>query len=176
MTTTAVDRLTEFSPGELNDLCEATEAAILDGGGFGWVTPPPREILETYWRGVLLVPERRLFVARLDGVICGSTQLLQPAPSRESQAFATRLESHFIAPWARGHGLGRTLVETVEAAAREAGYRVLHLDVRETQEAAIRHFDALGYQRWGINPYYAIVQGRTIRGFYYYKLLKEDEA
>jgi ribosomal protein S18 acetylase RimI-like enzyme len=171
MTTIEVTHLTAFTAGDLSDLCEATEAAILGGGGFGWVTPPTREVLEAYWRGVLVVPERDLYAARLDGVICGSVQLVRPSRSKESQAFAARLESHFLAPWARGHGLGRLMVETVEAAAREAGYKVLHLDVRETQDAAIRHFDALGYVRWGTNPLYARVSGRIIAGHHYYKEL-----
>ncbi|MDH3596140.1 MAG: GNAT family N-acetyltransferase, partial [Rhodospirillales bacterium] len=63
---TAVEQLTEFSAGDLHDLCDAAEAAILDGGGFGWLKPPPRHVMETYWKGVLLVPERELHVARVD--------------------------------------------------------------------------------------------------------------
>ena len=168
-TTTEIARLTTLNAGDLNDLCEATEAAILDGGGFGWLAPPSRDVLEAYWRGVLLVPERDLYAARLDNVICGSAQLVRPSRNKESQAFAARLESHFLAPWARGHGLAREMVMAVEKAARDAGFKVLHLDVRETQEAAIRHFDALGYVRWGTNPAYARVHGRIIAGHYYYK-------
>ena len=69
---TAVERLAEFNTGDLHDLCDAAEAAILDGGGFGWLRPPPRHVMETYWKGVLLVPERELFVARVDDTIAGS--------------------------------------------------------------------------------------------------------
>ena len=76
-----VERATELSDADLHDLCEGTDMAILDGGGFGWLTPPPRERLEAYWRGVLLVPERELFIARLEGVVCGSAQLVRP-PTR----------------------------------------------------------------------------------------------
>ena len=67
-----VERLTHYSGTDLDDLCEATESAIADGGGFGWLKPPPRQLLESYWKGVLLVPERRLVIGRLDGVIAGS--------------------------------------------------------------------------------------------------------
>ena len=63
----SVERLTRYSGNDLDDLCEATESAIAEGGGFGWLKPPPRQVLENYWKGVLLVPERRLFVGRLDG-------------------------------------------------------------------------------------------------------------
>ena len=43
--------------------------------------------------------------------------------------------------------------------------------MRETQDAAIALYESLGYIRWGIHPAYARVGGRTIRGFFYYKLL-----
>ena len=39
---TQVERLTEFNGADLHDLCDAAEAAIVDGGGFGWLTPPTR--------------------------------------------------------------------------------------------------------------------------------------
>jgi ribosomal protein S18 acetylase RimI-like enzyme len=166
-----VERLTAFKPGELHDLCEATDAAIEDGGGFGWVTPPARNTLEAYWRGVLLVPERSLFVARLDGAICGSAQLLRPSRNNEAQAFVAQLQSAFVAPWARGHGLARLLTVTIEEEARRAGFTVLMLDVRETQERAIAHYKSLGYVRWGTNPFYARIGGKYMAGYYYYKTL-----
>ena len=79
MTTAAtVERVTRFRTGDLNDLCDAADLAIRDGGGFGWVDPPPRDVMERYWKGVLIVPERHLFVAKLDGVVAGSAQLVAP--------------------------------------------------------------------------------------------------
>ncbi len=47
------EQLKRFNDTDLNALCEATDAAIIDGGGFGWVNPPGRRALETYFRGVL---------------------------------------------------------------------------------------------------------------------------
>ena len=84
----AVERIEAFSEEDMHALCEATDAAIIDGGGFGWVTPPGRRALETYFRGVLLVPERELFVARLNGTIVGSAILVRPPRNNEAQAFA----------------------------------------------------------------------------------------
>jgi len=174
--TTAVDILTSLGGGDLHDLCEACEAAIRDGGGFGWLTPPAREMLEAYWSGVLLVPERTLFAARLDGVVCGSAQLFRPPRNNEAQAFAAHMQSLFIAPWARGHGVARALVMAVERRARENGFAVLNLDVRATQQAAIRLYESLGFIRWGTNPKYAIVDGRFVAGHHYYKDLGAGRA
>ena len=172
---TAVEVLTQFRAADLDDLCDAADVAIANGGGFGWIAPPPRDVMERYWRGVLAMPSRTLFVGRLDGVIAGSAQLVRPPANAEAQAFAATLMSAFVAPWARGHGLARRLVEAVEAMARAEGFELLQLDVRASQHAAIRLYEAMGFKRWGVNPYYARVRGRTIAGYYYSKPLGDIE-
>ena len=175
--TTVVEHLEAFGGTDLDDLCDAAEAAIKGGGGFGWLSAPPRHIMENYWRGVLLVPERRLFVARLDRTICGSAQLARPPRNNEAQAFTAQLMSNFIAPWARGHGLARQLVVAVEDGARAAGYTILNLDVRDTQTAAIQLYESLGYVRWGTHPCYARVEDAVVPGHFYYKrLTPQDET
>jgi hypothetical protein len=105
-----IERLTRYSGTDLDDLCEATESAIVEGGGFGWLKPPPRQVLENYWKGMLVVTERRLVVGRLDGVICGSAQLSRAPRNNEAQSMAGTVTSAFVAPWARGHGIGRRIV------------------------------------------------------------------
>jgi RimJ/RimL family protein N-acetyltransferase len=168
----AVERVEDLSEADLADLCEATDAAIIAGGGFGWVEPQGREVLARHFRGVLLVPERELFLARLDGVVVGSAQLLRPPRNNEAQAFAATLAHVYLAPYARGHGLARLLVQRVEERAAALGHRVLNLDVRATQQDAIALFESLGYIRWGTHPAYARVRGQTVPGHYYYKLLE----
>ena len=171
--TLAVERVSELSEEDLQGLCEAADTAILEGGGFGWVNPPGRRALERYFQGVLLVPERELFVGRLDSTIVGSAQLVRPPRNNEAQAFSANITHSFVAPYARGHGLARLMTRRLEDRARALGYQVLNLDVRETQDAAIRLYEALGYQRWGVHPAYARVHGQTVRGFFYTKLLQE---
>src|SRR5271156_3388398 len=120
----AVDCVTKLEDDDLQALCEATNAAILDGGGFGWVTPPGQQALERYFRGVLLVPERDLFIGRADGLITGSAQLVRPPRYNEAQSHAATFMHSFVAPYARGHGLARLMMLKVEERARAAGYRV----------------------------------------------------
>lgn len=160
-----------LSPADLGDLCDATNSAIEAGGGFGWIAPPARETMERHWKGVLAVPERHLIVARIENTICGAVQLVQPSRHNEAQAFSATLLSSFVAPWARGNGAGRKLIQTAEKLAFEMGYKTLCLDVRETQVAAIRLYESMRYKRWGANPLYAVVQGRTIAGYYYSKII-----
>ncbi len=168
----AVEIAQALSDHDLGDLCEATNAAIIEGGGFGWVGSQDRAVLARHFRGVLLVPDRVLLLARLDGVVVGSAQLVRPPRNNEAQAFAAQLTHAYIAPYARGFGLARRLVARVEEQAASMGFRVLNLDVRETQASAIKLFEDLGYVRWGTHPAYARVDGRTVAGHSYYKLLE----
>jgi ribosomal protein S18 acetylase RimI-like enzyme len=168
----AVERVERLSDADLADLAEATDAAIIEGGGFGWVEPQGRAALERHFRGVLLVPERELFVARLQGHVVGSALLVRPPRNNEAQAFAATLTHAYVAPYARGYGLARLMVSKVEERAAALGHRVINLDVRETQATAIALFRSLGYQHWGTHPFYARVGGQTVAGLYYMKTLE----
>ena len=170
-----VSRITEsLSKPDLNDLCDATDAAIEGGGGFGWLNVPERTMLERYWQGVITAPTRWLFVARLDGVICGTTQLILPPANNEAQAHIVQMTTNFVAPWARGHGLARMLLETVEAHAKNAGFAVINLDVRSTMASAVQLYESMGYVKFGEHPFSVRSNGETITSLYYYKNINPD--
>ena len=167
----SVEVIEEFSSSDLNDLCDATEAAIEGGGGFGWVESPSRDVLERYWQGVLAMPARVLLVARLDGVICGTCQLWKPPKNNEAQAHIVTLTTNFVAPWARGHGLAKMLVEKAEEVARGDDFAVINLEVRETMNRAIEIYESLGYVRFGMHPYSVRLEREVLKGYYYYKVI-----
>ena len=167
--TIKVEILKSISDIDLADLCNITEQAIKAGGGFGWLKPPPRETLNKYWKGLVVVQHRILIVGRLNNAIAGTLQLgLQP-PNNEAQKNITNITSHFVAPWARGHGLAKNMIDYSELVAKENGASCVQLDIRETQDAAIQLFKSKGYEQWGENPNYAGVDGKVIKGFYFYK-------
>lgn len=170
--TVRIERITEFRHADLTELVQATEDAIRDGIGFNWVLPPGKDILETYWKGVLVVPDRVLFAGRLDGTLGGSIQLLKPGISKETSSFCASIEAHFVAPWARGHGMAKLLLEAAEREARAQGFSVLRLSVRQTQEPAIKLYEELGYLCWGVLPTYEFVNANMIAGRFYYKNLE----
>ena len=161
----------QLSINDLNDLCDATDAAIEDGGGFGWVDLPSRDILESYWRGVITAPTRKLFVARLDGTICGTAQLVLPPKNNEAQGHIVQLTTNFIAPWARGYGLAKMLLEEVEKKSVKDGYAVINLDVRETMDKAISLYESMGYEKFGFHHYSVRIHGETVKSFYYCKVV-----
>lgn len=161
----------ELSLSDLNDLCDATDDAIQQGGGFGWVDLPARDIMERYWQGAIIMPQRDVFLARLDGTICGTIQMVHPPQHNEAQAHTVQLTTHFVAPWARGHGLARMLVNRAAQQAKSIGKTVINLDVRETQEAAIKLYQSLGFEEYATHPAYAYIDGHYVAGKYFFKIL-----
>ena len=168
----SVEKMESLTIGDLHELCDATETAIEDGGGFGWLELPARKTLEDYWKGVMIIPERELIIGRIDGVVASSCQIVLPPKNNEAQSFACHLTTFFVAPWARGHGLATMMLGEVEAYSRSSGFQMVNLDVRSTQTSAIKRYESAGYTKFGTNPKYALVDGVYVSGNYYYKEIK----
>ena len=164
-----VEKCARLSSGDMEELCRATEESIRDGIGFNWASTPAQEKLESYWKGVILVPNRTLFIARLEGAVAGAIQLVRPTASQELTAFGASVDKHFIAPFARGHGLAKALLHAAEIEALQHGHSVVFLSVRASQEAALHLYAKQGYERWGINERYEQVNGEFVTGHYFYK-------
>ncbi|MFB9353637.1 GNAT family N-acetyltransferase [Sneathiella chinensis] len=170
-----IELMQELSASDMDDLCQATEEAILDGNGFGWLTPPDRSLQEKFWRGVLLVPVRELYCARFEGRICGTGQMVKPFANNEAGAHIAQITTFFVAPYARGHGLAIGLLEVIEQSARRQGFTILEVDVRETQKAAISLIENCGYEKWAEKDDYAWNGEKFVRGYYYKKKLEAVE-
>ncbi len=65
-----------------------------------------------------------------------------------------RVYSLATRPEARGQGVGAALLEAAVVAARRRRCRVLRLEVRTDNAAAITLYEKLGYQRIGNYPHY----------------------
>ena len=161
--------ISSINDTDLADLCNITEQAIQAGGGFGWLFVPPRNILKKYWNGLVLINYKKLLVGRLNGVIAGALQLSFQPLNNEAQKNIANIQSHFVVPWARGYGLAKEMVDFAINSSKENTVKCLQLDIRETQETAIHFFKSKGFIQWGENPYYAFVNGKFIKGLYFYK-------
>ena len=167
----SVENLKLLNDVDLADLCNITEQAISAGGGFGWLRVPRREILINYWKKIISEKLNNLIVGRLNGVIAGTLQLSFEAPNIESRKNIAQIKRHFVAPWARGYGLAKSMIDFSEQKAKEENIKSIQLSVRETQDAAIKLFSGKDYEVWGENPYYAFINGSFIKGIYFYKNL-----
>ncbi len=167
----SVDSLKNLSEVDLADLCNITEQAINAGGGFGWLRVPTREVLNEYWRKITEDKLSHLIVGRLNGVIAGTLQLSYEAPNIESRKNIAQIKRHFVAPWARGYGLAKSMIDFSEQKAKEDNIKSIQLAVRETQDAAVQLFSSKNYKIWGENPYYAFINGSFVKGIYFFKNL-----
>ena len=165
------DICTKLNKVDLQELCDATEEAVIAGGGFGWISPPSNKTLQNYWKGVLLIPERILILGKLDNVIAGSAQLIKPAKNNEAQLHSCILSTFFFAPWARSFGLAKAVFQKAELKAKQDGFKVMNLEVRETQHRAIQLYEQAGFIKSGVNPKAVFINDRYIAGYYYYKEL-----
>lgn len=173
MVSIVIEQLEVLNPLDLMDLCDATEATMLDTYGFSvgssqW-QPPLRHDLENYFKGVMLIHERKLIVGRLDSTIAGAIQIALPHKSNKVSDFTVSVDNHFVAPWARNLGIGRDLLKFAEKYAQSHGYKLIRLSVRSTREAAIALYESSGYKRWGTLDKYERIGDKIFSGYFYCK-------
>ncbi|MDX6475059.1 MAG: hypothetical protein QOH95_570 [Gaiellaceae bacterium] len=99
----------------------------------------PSRSISADW-GELMLPAGLLLVARLRGtpVGCGGLKLHGKAPAE--------IKRMWVAPAARGLGLGRRLLNELENRAREAGARSARLETNGALTEAISLYRAAGYR------------------------------
>ncbi len=87
-------------------------------------------------------PEGALYVATLDGapVGCVGVRPFAPVPG------CCEMKRLYVAPAARGRGLGRRLAQQSMIAARGLGYTHMRLDTLPTMQDAQALYDALGFR------------------------------
>ncbi|MBX9935530.1 MAG: GNAT family N-acetyltransferase [Burkholderiaceae bacterium] len=90
--------------------------------------------------GKYAAPEGRLLLAWKDGAVVGCAAL------RKVDRNICEMKRVYIRPVARGEGLGRRLVESLLAEAREAGYSRICLDVLPEFVAAQGLYESLGFR------------------------------
>ena len=81
------------------------------------------------------------------------------------------MTTFFLASWARGYGLAKLLIQKVETEAKKNGFKVITLEVRETQTRAIQIYEQAGFKKCGENPKSVLIGKKYISGFYFYKEL-----
>ncbi len=116
-------------------------AALADAPDAFWSTlADEAEFDEARWRERLTSATSTTFVAVLDGQDVGtavaSTHL---ADERVAALFAM-----WVAPSARGRGVGDALVAAVKNWARDRGFEAVRLEVTDTNAAAIRLYERHG--------------------------------
>jgi ribosomal protein S18 acetylase RimI-like enzyme len=102
------------------------------------------------WIAASLSGERPTWVAEVDGETVGmvSLELVDPDPEVADGKEVAAVTSLSVLASAGRRGIGRALTVFAEEQARALGVRVLTLNTRPTNAAAIALYEGLGYRRW----------------------------
>lgn len=108
-------------------------------------------------------PGAAYFVAEVDGAVVGGAGI-GPLPRAESHV--CELRKMYLLPAARGHGIGRALLETCLAEARRLGYRECYLETLAQMDRARDLYERSGFLpleapmgdtgHFGCNRWYAL--------------------
>jgi len=132
--------VTVFRPPRAGDLGWVIQRqAILYAQEYGWDTSYETliaDIVGKFHQG----PGEACWIAEVDGAAAGAIFVV-----RENDK-AARLRLLHVEPFARGRGLGRMLVDTVIAFARDQGYDLLKLWTNDVLVSARRIYQAAGFQ------------------------------
>lgn len=140
---------------DLRALAELLVDAVESGAAVSFLAPLSLEGARDWWRKTLATSDpRAVFLVARDGEgIVGSVQLHPAwAPNQPHRADVAKLLVHRRG---RRAGLGTQLMQTVEDAARRAGFRLLVLDAKRGA-AAERLYRRLGWTCAGTIPRYAL--------------------
>ena len=148
--------------------------SVADGAAISFMQPftavDAAEFLRTAVLPQVECGGRLLFAAALDGVPCGTAQLVLAMPP--NQPHRCEIAKMAVHPAARRRGVARRLMEAAEAEARARGKTLITLDTR-TGDRAEPLYAACGFAAAGVIPGYALDPdgGATHGTTYMYKVL-----
>jgi GNAT superfamily N-acetyltransferase len=158
---------------ELDSLAAILADAVEGGASVGFVTPFSTDDAAAWWRALLPAVASgsvQLLGASLDGGLVGTVQL-HPAGQANGRHRA-EVAKLLVHRSARRRGVGRALMEAVEALAGEQGRTLLVLDT-QTGSDAERLYTGLGWTVAGVIPGYSrLGDGSLGATTYLYKRLE----
>jgi GNAT superfamily N-acetyltransferase len=176
MTRAIIEPLTPGTfPAARDALAEILHACVHTGASVGFVLPFTLDQARAFWDQIgasLAAEQRHVLVARLDGRIAGTVQLVfAPQHNARHRAEVAKMLVH---PDARRKGIASSLMQAAEIAARQRGLRLLTLDTATGREAEPL-YQGLGYALTGVVPSYAEdVTGGLIATTFMHKELPAD--
>src|SRR5262249_7993567 len=141
---------------ELEALANILYATVHAGASVSFILPFTIADARDFWLirvlPAVIAGSRRVLLARTDGRTVGTVQLdLAMPPNQQHRAEVAKLLVH---PDARRRGIGRALMQELEALARAQGRALLTLDTR-TGDSAEPLYRSMGFLLAGVIPDYA---------------------
>jgi len=157
-----IERLSSpVSDRDIRALGELLVDAVDAGAAISFLAPLTLARAEQWWRRTLTAIESGsiFLVARdIDGIV-GTVQMHPAwAPNQPHRADVAKLIVHRRG---RRAGVGKRLMQSIENAARQAGFTLLTLDAKENG-AAVQLYRHIGWTEVGVIPRYALdTDGKT---------------
>jgi|SRR6476646_665678 len=157
-----IERLSSpVSDRDIRALGELLVDAVDSGAAISFLAPLTLARAEQWWRRTLTAIESGsiFLVARdIDGIV-GTVQMHPAwAPNQPHRADVAKLIVHRRG---RRAGVGKRLMQSIENAARQAGFTLLTLDAKENG-AAVQLYRHIGWTEVGVIPRYALdTDGKT---------------
>jgi putative acetyltransferase len=92
---------------------------------------------------VFQTPGSKYFLAEIDGEMVGGGGIY---PTDGLDDDTCELVKMYLLPQARGHGLGRLLIEKCIEAAREIGYKKIYLETMPELKQAMKVYEKFGFK------------------------------
>jgi acetyltransferase len=164
------------SDSDLRALAQLLVDTVESGAAISFLPPLTLERAEHWWRKTIATshPNAIFLVCRDSAGIAGTVQLHPAwAPNQPHRADIAKLMVHRRS---RRMGVGRQLMQSIEDAARHAGFKLLVLDTKRG-DAAEHLYQQLGWTRAGVIPNYALNTDGTLHDtvIFYKELRKADE-
>ena len=167
----AIERLFTITEAHIQDLAEVLIDCVDGGASVSFMHPLPMPKAQDFWRrGAEGMNQgtRALLVAQDDIGIVGTVHLILDQP--ENQPHRADLSKMLVHRRARRRGVGAALLRAAENLGRECGKSLLVLDTASGD--AERLYAALGWQRCGVIPGYALLpRGGFCDTTYFYRRL-----
>jgi GNAT superfamily N-acetyltransferase len=167
-------RAADHGPQTALALADVLIDCVQGGASVSFMWPLPLEQALVFWQHAIDSAQRgeRIVLVAEDiasGTIVGTVQIVFAVA--DNQPHRADLAKMLVVRGARRRGLGTTLIQAAESAAREAGKTLLVLDT-VTGGDAERLYTRLGWQRLGVIPGYALwPAGGLCDTTYFYKAL-----
>ncbi|MEV1046383.1 GNAT family N-acetyltransferase [Streptomyces sp. NPDC049916] len=155
-----------------DEMAELLVETVEEGSSVGFLAPLDREAAAGWWReraGETGAGRIDTWIAREGARVLGTIALVRaPLPNARHRAEVAKL---MVRSSARGRGVGRTLLDAVEAYAASEGITLLILDT-ESGSLAEQVYCKAGWTRVGSVPGYAADPSGSLRPTtFYYKQL-----
>ncbi|SON52924.1 GNAT family N-acetyltransferase [Vibrio tapetis] len=148
---------------------------VSNGASVGFLTPIDRKEITAYWQGVnddVTRDNRKIWLAVEDGEPLGVVQL--SLCSKRNGQHRGEVEKLMVKTSARGQGISKMLMQTLEQRSVELGLSLLVLDTRKG-DVASNLYRKLGYIESGEIPQFALSSNGDLDAtVIFYKLIGES--